>query len=165
MLTRTDMLTIATAALVCDAGVDSIRATLKPNKKALSAGLFAMLRDGATVEDFDSFRDAAYAAAEAEGVKVNKKSNSVAVLVSKAKTVADSPLRAEIVSESESLNAAYNAAREAAKAAESANEEAGKEPASVEELHEIIATAIAELAERGEYWKLVAIKTKGEPSH
>jgi len=64
-----------------------LRAAVKGASSTLSAYMFQMLRGGEQAQAFDDAREGWYARAEAAGIEVNRKSNSVAQIVSKAKAL------------------------------------------------------------------------------
>lgn len=117
---RSDALSACVTVLSANAVQEHMRSGSRTASATLSSFLLGMLRGNAKADEFDTFRDEGYTLAESKGLPVNRKSNSLAVLISRAKSVEASPLRDRAVAQAANLAQAVKFVAEAKKAKDAA---------------------------------------------
>ena len=144
-ITRSDADNAAITMLRNSATAGDIKANDKLASQTLNAYLLGAIRDGWMRDDVESFRAEAYKQAEASGIAVNTKSNSLLTATSRAAGFCDRPDAQSIADKASTLSEALRIAKDvdASKAKQEADEAAALEALVREEREQTERDAMA----------------------
>ena len=144
-ISRNDANNAALTMLRNSATIGEIKANDKLASQTLNAYLLGAIRDGWKRDDVESFRAEAYKQAEASGIVVNTKSNSLLTATSRAAGFCDNPDAISIANKASTLSEALRLEKDAkaAKAKQEADAKAELEALEREEREQTERDAMA----------------------